>query len=144
MILVADTSGLLAALHSEDPEHARAAHALGAATTVLISPVMLCELDHVGTRALGRAGAAAAIDQLELWSRTERVVIPAVTADLLAEARGVRLQYASLALDLVDAVNVALAARYDTNEVLTLDHRDYRAIRPLGRHASFRLLPHDL
>lgn len=144
MILVADTSGLLAALHADDPDHARAAQALAAAATVVVSPVMLCELDHVGARTLGRAGAAAAGDRLERWARTERVVIPAVTADVLAEARGVRTQYAALDLDLVDAVNVALAALYDTNEVLTLDHRDYRAIRPLGRHTAFRLWPYDL
>ena len=41
-------------------------------------------------------------------------------------------------------MNVALAAEYDTDAVLTLDRRDFRALRPLGRHKSFRLLPDDL
>jgi len=40
-------------------------------------------------------------------------------------------------------VNVALAARYRTDAVLTLDRRDFRA-RPLTPHKYFRLLPDDL
>ncbi|MGX1368580.1 putative nucleic acid-binding protein [Streptomyces canus] len=47
-------------------------------------------------------------------------------------------------LDLADAVNVALAADYDTDAILTLDRRDFRAVRPLGRHKAFRVLPDDL
>lgn len=54
------------------------------------------------------------------------------------------MRYASLQLDLADAVNVVLAARFQTNVVLTLDHRDLRAVRPLTHHAAFRLLPDDV
>ena len=43
-----------------------------------------------------------------------------------------------------DAVNVALAAQYRTDAVLTLDRRDFRAMRPLTPHKRFRLLPDDL
>ncbi len=32
----------------------------------------------------------------------------------------------------------------DTNAILTLDRRDFRAVRPLGRHKVFRVLPDDL
>jgi hypothetical protein len=28
--------------------------------------------------------------------------------------------------------------------LLTLDRRDFRALRPLSRHEAFRLLPYDL
>jgi hypothetical protein len=41
-------------------------------------------------------------------------------------------------------VNVALAADYDTDAILTLDRRGFRAIRPLDRHKAFRVLPDDL
>jgi predicted nucleic acid-binding protein len=51
---------------------------------------------------------------------------------------------APLDLDLTDAVNVASAADYDTDAILTLDRRDFRAVRPLGRHKAFRVLPADL
>lgn len=55
-----------------------------------------------------------------------------------------RARYRDLDLDLADAVNVALAADFDTDAVLTLDRRDVRAVRPLGHHKAFRLLPDDL
>jgi predicted nucleic acid-binding protein len=53
-------------------------------------------------------------------------------------------QYASLDLDLADAVNVALAAQYRTDAVLTPARRDFRAMRALTPHKWLRLLPDDL
>lgn len=44
----------------------------------------------------------------------------------------------------VRRANVALASGYDTDAILTLDRRDFRAVRPLGRHKAFRVLPDDL
>ncbi len=41
-------------------------------------------------------------------------------------------------------MNVALASDYDTDAILTLDRRDFRAVRPLGRHKAFRILPAEL
>jgi hypothetical protein len=38
-------------------------------------------------------------------------------------------------------VNVAPAADYDTDAILALDRRDFHAVRPLGRHQAFRVLP---
>ncbi|MGW7079484.1 PIN domain-containing protein [Streptomyces sp. NPDC054866] len=46
------------------------------------------------------------------------------TPDHLDVALSLRVRYDSLGLDLVDAVNVALAAEYDTDAVLTRDIRD--------------------
>jgi hypothetical protein len=49
-----------------------------------------------------------------------------------------------LRLDLANAVGVVLADRYRTDQILTLDQRDYRAIEPLTRgFSSFRILPAD-
>lgn len=73
-----------------------------------------------------------------------RVVLPEITGDHLGAAQSVRGRYRALDLDLADAVSVALAADYDTDAILTLDRRDFRAVRPLGRHKSFRVLPDDL
>ncbi len=45
----------------------------------------------------------------------------------------------------MDAVNVCLAAEYDTDAVLTRDIRDFRTVRPLGsRYDHFRILPGDM
>lgn len=40
-------------------------------------------------------------------------------------------------------MNIALATEFDTDAVLTPDRRDFRAVRPLGRHKAFRVLPDD-
>ncbi|MER5257605.1 PIN domain-containing protein [Streptomyces sp. NPDC002855] len=144
IIVVADTSGLLAALDSTHPEHGAANEAILAAGLLIMSPLLLAELDHVATRELGREAAFSAVDDIRHWMRRGRVVAPEITEDHLYAAQSVRTRYKSLDLDLADAVNVALAADYDTDAILTLDRRDFRAVRPLGRHKAFRVLPDDL
>lgn len=113
-----------------------------AAGLLIMSPLLLAEIDHVATRELGREAAVSAVDDIRRWMRVSRIVLPEITEIHLATAQSVRARYK--ALDLADAVNVALAADYDTDAILTLDRRDFRAIRPLGRHKSFRVLPDDL
>ncbi|MFD6436932.1 PIN domain-containing protein [Streptomyces venezuelae] len=144
IIVIADTSGLLAALDSAHPEHGGANEAILAAGLLVMSPLLLAELDHVATRELGREAAVSAVDDIRHWMRRGRVVAPEITEDHLGVAQSVRARYGSLDLDLTDAVNVALAADYDTDAVLTLARRDFRAVRPLGRHKAFRVLPDDL
>jgi predicted nucleic acid-binding protein len=74
-----------------------------------------------------------------------RLILAPPTPEILDAALGVRARYASLDLDLVDAVNVALAAEYGTDAVLTRDLRNFRTVRPLGgRYTHFRILPDDL
>ena len=144
IVVVADTSGLLAALDDDHPAQGGAQDVLQRAGTVVISPVLLGELDQVARRVLGRAAACAAIDDIRRWARAGRAVVAPIDADTLDTAQAVRAQYADLNLDLADAVNVALAADFRTNAMLTLDHRDFRAVRPLTAHQAFTLLPDDL
>jgi predicted nucleic acid-binding protein len=144
IIVVAGTSGLLAALDSAHPEHLGANEALMSAGLLVVSPLLLAEIDHVTTRELGREAAVSAVDDIRRWMRVSRIVVPEITGTHLATAQSVRTRYGALDLDLADAVNVTLAADYDTDAVLTLDRRDFRAVRPLGRHKCFRLLPDDL
>lgn len=144
IIVVADTSGLLAALDATHPEHGASNEAITTAGLLVMSPLLLAELDHVATRELGREAALSAIDDIRRWMRRGRVVAPEITDDHLAAAQSLRRRYHALDLDLADAVNVALAADYDTDAILTLDRRDFRAVRPLGRHKAFRVLPDDL
>ncbi|MFD3563834.1 PIN domain-containing protein [Streptomyces sp. NPDC058686] len=144
IIVIADTSGLLAALDSTHPEHQASNEAIMAAGLLVMSPLLLAEIDHVATRELGRGAALSAVDDIRNWMRRGRVAVPEVTEDHLGVAQSVRARYRDLDLDLADAVNVALAADYDTDAVLTLDRRDFRAVRPLGRHKAFRVLPDDL
>ncbi|MFP8884286.1 PIN domain-containing protein [Streptomyces mangrovi] len=144
IIVIADTSGLLAALDSAHPEHHASNEAIMAAGLLVMSPLLLAEIDHVATRELGREAALSAVDDIRYWTRRGRIALPGITEDHLGVAQSVRARYRDLDLDLADAVNVALAAEYDTDAVLTLDRRDFRAVRPLGRYKAFRVLPDDL
>lgn len=144
IVVIADTSGLLAALDSAHAEHRASNEAIMTAGLLVMSPLLLPELDHVATREIGREAALSAVDDLRHWIRRGRIVVPEVTDDHLGAAQAVRARYRDLDLDLADAVNVALAADYDTAAVLALDRRGFRAVRPLGRHKAFRVLPDDL
>lgn len=143
-IVVADTSGLIAAFDTSSPVSDAAFRVLEAAGLVVVSPLVLAELDHVGRRAVGPRIAMAMVEDIAAQARTEHFELAAVTADVLDQANGVRRMYPDLRLDLADAVTVALAADYETDAVLTLDRRDFRALTPLTEHKAFCVLPDDL
>jgi predicted nucleic acid-binding protein len=143
ILVVADTSALLAAADTDHPEQAASLKALENAGLVVISPLIIAEADLLMRRIGGPVLRDALLDGIIEQGRRGRFLVPDITVDMLATARAVMRRYASLDLDLADAVNVALAAEYRTDAVLTLDRRDFRAMRPLTAHTCFRLLPDD-
>lgn len=143
MIVIADTSGILAASDRNARERSECKDTLDSAGTVVVSPLVLAEVDHLAKARLGSAARSQIIDSILVQCRRERFQIPHADGGILERARAVQRLYAALDLDLADAVNVTLAARYHTVDVLTLDHRDYRAVKPLTHHSAFRLLPFD-
>ncbi|MFI9326797.1 PIN domain-containing protein [Kitasatospora sp. NPDC052868] len=144
IVVVADTSGLLAALDATHPVGSAAREVLDNTGLLVIPPVLLSELDHLARRVLGHAAASGAVDDVTRRVRSGRAVLPEITADTLEAAQAVRARHRSLGLDLADAVNVVLAAEYRTDTILTLDQRGFRAVRPLTMHKAFRILPFDL
>ncbi|TDC66346.1 PIN domain-containing protein [Streptomyces hainanensis] len=144
MIVVGDTSGLVAALNTSDPGHEAARTAMRQAALTVVSPLVILEIEHITTRDVDRRAAHTVIDWLLAQERVGRVAVPEVTAETLRKARMVQKHYAALRLDLADAVNVVLAETFDTEIILTLDCRDFRAVAPLTGNHAFRLLPDDL
>jgi predicted nucleic acid-binding protein len=144
VIVVADTSGIIAASDRNARETAACQGVLREAGTVVISPLVLTEVDHLAKARFGSSARAVIIDFILSQVRESRFQIPETGLEILGTARLIQQRYASLDLDLADAVNVALAAEYRTDVVLTLDRRDFRAMRPLTPHKWFRLLPDDL
>lgn len=158
-IVIADTSGLLAALNRNDPAHTDARKALDAASYVVVSPLVLTELDHLLRRNVKRAAPAGtapavlrrmvgevtreALGWVVAQAGTGRFGLPETGRETLQTAHAVMARYADRALDLADAVNVALALEFQTDCLLSLDERDFRAMRPLTAHVAFRLLPAD-
>jgi uncharacterized protein len=143
VIVVADTSGIIAASDRNAAESAACRGVLQEAGTVIISPLVLAEVDHQAKARFGAPARTAIIDFVIAQVRQLRFQIPEASIEILDTARMVQKQYASLELDLADAVNVALAAQYRTDAVLTLDRRGFRAVHPLTAHEWFRL-PDDL
>lgn len=144
MIVIADSSGLISALNRSDPEHDESAKALDAAGYVIISPLALAEVDYVVTARANRRAADQVLNLIRIRVGHGRARLADIDAEVLETALSVRRRYAELGLDLADAVNVALAALYHTDAILTLDRRDFRALRPLTEHHAFRLLPDDI
>lgn len=83
MIVVADTSGLVAAFNSADPEHLAARKPLIQAALTVVSPLVLLEIDHVTTRNVGRPVVLAINDWLLAQERTGRVAIAPAPAPTL-------------------------------------------------------------
>jgi len=144
VIVIADTSGIIAASDRNARESAACREVLQQAGTVIISPLVLTEVDHLAKARFGSRARTAIIDFVIAEARQMRFQIPETGVEILDTARLVQKQYASLDLDLADAVNVGLAARYRTDALLTLERRGFRALRPLTPHKWFRLLPDDL
>ena len=138
MILL-DTAGLYAVLNDREPAHEAAANALSAeAPPYLLSPFVLAELDYLlMDHSSGTAESRLLRDvaqrayQLELFGPED------VAVALLVVER-----YADLNIGLADASIVVLAGRYDTNRVLTLDERHFRALRTTSGK-KFTILPAD-
>lgn len=144
MIVVADTSGIIAASDRNARESAACREIMQEAGTVVISPMVLTEIDHLAKARFGSQARTAIIDFIIEKLSQSRFQIPETGLETLTAARWVQQRYAALDLDLADAVNVVLASQYRTDAVLTLDRRDFRAISPLTAHKWFRLLPDDL
>jgi predicted nucleic acid-binding protein len=139
-VILLDTSALLAALIPDQPRHAECAQALDEAHPPrIISPFIVAEMDYLIQRFAGVEGELAFLH--ELGASTYQLA-PFVATDVVA-ARGVIERYRSLGIGLADASIVVLAERYSTYDILTLDERHFRAVRPLTGRRGFRLLPAD-
>jgi predicted nucleic acid-binding protein len=104
----------------------------------LISPFVLAELDYMLGSRHGQERQLALLAEvtegsyeLAEFDRTD-----------VESGADVMRQYADLQVGLADASIVVLAEKYGSTDVLTFDHRHFRAMRgPGGR--PFRLLPDD-
>ncbi|MDR1768290.1 MAG: PIN domain-containing protein [Propionibacteriaceae bacterium] len=148
MRIVADTSGIVAAVVAAEPEHAACRSVLSEAAEVFVSPCVVTEVCFL----LQFGGHAAAVHHF-LANLTDGFyeIVPLetrdfATIDALMEKYdgGLKRKRAKPGtLDLADAHNVVIAARRETNLLLTLD-QDYRAVKPLAGLPHFALLPDDL
>lgn len=139
MILL-DTSGLLAAIFEDQNHHQACANALrNAQPPYLLSPFVLAEADYLIQKF---GGTAAELLFLEDVARKAYELAWFQSQDV-ERAGEIITKYRSLNIGLADASLVVLAERHECRDILTLDHRHFRALRFLRRR-SFRILPADL
>ncbi|HTZ26690.1 MAG TPA: VapC toxin family PIN domain ribonuclease [Streptosporangiaceae bacterium] len=140
--LIIDTSGYLAGMVAAHPLHERVLEILHSARRPpVISPMVIAEIDYM---VLDKAGVARELDVIDDLT-SGAYELPDVDVDDLRSARRLVARHQDLKIGMTDAVNVVLAHRYDTSEILTTDQRHFRALVPLTkRFDSFRILPADL
>jgi predicted nucleic acid-binding protein len=127
-VLLVDTGVIVAAADRSDPHHAACARLLEETEDPLVtSPLVIAEAAYLINRELGPAAEVA------LYTA---VVDGALTVEAPAHADWSRIRelvgrYRDLPLGGTDASLVALAERFGTDRVATLDHRHFRVVRPL-------------
>lgn len=135
-----DAGGLLSVLADDQDNHEAFFEAVQTYRgPLVVSPLVVAELDHLVLDRLGRRGQLAFLDELLRSYRVERFS----NADI-ERARDLCARYADLTtFDLTDASCVVLAERYDSFDILTTDQRDFRTVTGSGGR-YFRILPYDL
>jgi uncharacterized protein len=136
-VIIADTSALLALFNRGDEAHQAVASFV--ATTdepFVVSPFVIAELDYL---IMTRIGVAAEVTMLcELAGGAYD--LPTLDAQDLRECADVVSKYADQRIGVTDASIVVLAKRFQTNSILTLDHRHFGVVRSLDA-AQFILFP---
>jgi hypothetical protein len=137
VVVIVDSSAVIAALDRGDPAHSKVSTAISAErATIVIPSATLPEIAFLLSRRHGHVAAAEAIDRVAAGPWKLESIEP---ADVRRAAELMR-QYADARLGFVDSTIVALAERLGTTRIYTLDRRDFSTVRP--RHvAAFEILP---
>jgi len=137
-VILLDTSGLLAALDGSERRHREAAAALRDANPPwVLSPFVLAELDYLLATRVSTQVERQFLDEVGRGVYRLECLEPAD----VAAAETVIGRHPALGIGLADASIVVLAAKYGVRDVLTLDERHFRVLRPGGK--PFRILPAD-
>jgi predicted nucleic acid-binding protein len=138
-LIICDTSGLYAAYNSGQPGHRETVAAVnGSSGLLVVSHYVVTELDYLLRTKVGVNAEIGMLRDVEAGAYD----VTALSETELGKAISLIEQYADRNLGIADAANVVLAARHRTTNLLTLDERDYRIVRPLWGNA-FTLLPAD-
>jgi predicted nucleic acid-binding protein len=139
MALIAD-SGAVYGLHDRRDSHHRALRKVIERETgpILISQAILSEIDYL-LRA--KLGIDAELDFLDDVIASIFTLVPFTHSDLM-RSRELVATYRDLDLGLADAAVISTAERLSVNRILTVDERDFRAVRAADGK-PFTLLPAD-
>ena len=129
MTVVADTSALVAFYSESGSQHDDVTAWLDAhGDLMVISPYVVAELDYLVATRKGVDAELAVLAELAGGAYE----LAAMSAADIALATDVIARYRDLGIGITDASLVVLAARYETDTILTLDRRHFGALRSLG------------
>jgi predicted nucleic acid-binding protein len=126
--VIVDTSALLAYFDTDEPDHQAVAAILEEADEPLVvSPYVVAELHYLVASRLGVKAELAVLAELAggAWD------LAPIDSDGLKDARAVVQRYADQRIGIADASMVVLAARYQTQTIVTLDRRHFDVLQPL-------------
>jgi uncharacterized protein len=137
--LVADSGALYALYDADDAHHAAVRRVIEHEHGLVIVPtVILAELDYLLREFLGVDAELDFLDGIASGAFTLEVFTPVD----LERCQELISTYRDLDLGLADSAVMATAERLKIDRLLTVDERDFRAVRP--KHRPFVLLPSDV
>jgi len=137
--VIADSGALYALYDADDAHHAAVRAVVEKISVPLVVPVaILAEVDYLLREFLS---VDAEIDFLDALASGAYTMEPLTHQDL---GRALELieQYRDLDLGVADSAVIATAERLGVQRILTVDERDFRAVRPRSGE-PFHLLPTD-
>jgi uncharacterized protein len=136
MATILDSSGVIALLNRKDGSHLACVAVASAEDELIVPPLILAEVDYW----CRKYGAHSSYSDFVADMREGVYRLAELEMGDVSRAAELASKYADLDLGVVDASVVALAERLKVERVLTLDRRDFSAVRP--RHcAALTLLP---
>ena len=135
-IVIADTGFVVALLNSSDIRHIDVTAVYLQQQQILIPQTVLAEIAYL----LGRSAGILPVVTFLRGIAASRFKLVALTDADLERVAEILEKYADSRIDFVDASVMAVAERYGSTTILTLDQRDFRLFRPLHCQ-SFEILP---
>jgi predicted nucleic acid-binding protein len=135
---IADTGFVVAVALVTEEAHQACVAVYKRQGIIYLPQTTLAEVMYLLTREAGNIVAAHFILTL---SATKYRVEPLITEDIQRSGE-ILQEYADSRVDFVDATIIAVAERRNITEILTLDNRDFRMVRP--KHCQyFTILPEN-
>lgn len=133
---VADTGFVVALLNRTDNRHRDVTAVYTQQQQILLPQTVLAEVAYLLGRNVGVTTVVALLQGLSI----SRFCLVALTEQDVVRVAEILAQYIDTRIDFVDASVMAVAERYLSTKILTLDQRDFRLFRP--RHCdSFEIMP---
>lgn len=135
-VVVADTGFVVALLNRSDIKHTDVATIYQQQQRILLPQTVLAEVAYL----LGRDAGIMTVVAFVRGIAASRFNLVGLTDADLERVAEILEKYADSRIDFVDARVMAVAERYGSKTILTLDQRDFKLFRP--KHCErFELLP---